>query len=630
MKLYRIISLCILLSTYVLTGYSQKVDLDKLKVKLQYLTPPLNNDLEQFNSYSVNFDADQKTLDQLSIKPDMIGELFKLDGFVYLPDLGDVIYSINIGKPVVLKEEVVKREDKVQNPDGTSKMVAVYHAHYYLSVPTVIQILSNITGEPLYVDVISTLNEPTKYVSDGQATLEKAQAILNMKDGAMNVNGRSEYRKDLTNAVTKLKRKNDYQKGIYSEEFFDIDVKKAPELTKLHEEIMLVTETLINAPIDQPLFVRQTKLEPILAKWKAEDAKLNSADKNNKKLKFMYLYNLAITQLWLEYFNDALETCKQIKENDYHSHIATDIENRVGAIKKELSESGFTSRFIIRQGFFSKTSYTYTPEAKKKFDFVDQAIKKNKADFEEIKKSGKEFTKGLKDDFGKKVLGDTIDAMNSMFSSAIVTLDGKVNELKEKTLSTGYGRPCSKAFDELYQITCWKGDKYFDYLTEKEGELKGVELDFYSNTYTKENIKAGTILDFLKGLQGSELTDISTTSRYDTVPFFENDEKKKPKEISWKEYGKEISMEIELTFKTKSFNDIYSFRTMNGDKFHVKIVESRPIVVKGNGGICTQGYGVRILIPEVRMARLYYGHYRPCYRDTYKVVKNLELFVILQ
>lgn len=608
----------------------QKIDLDKKKVTMQFMDPPALSDLNSFNTYSVDFIAEQTTLNQLGVHPAFIEKIFKLEGYVYQAGNAELVYALYIDPPKILREEVLTITKEVKAADGKMQKVDEFVAVCYFAAPTAIQLMSPITGDAYYSEFLSTEANPTKFESGAFPTIDGAQRVLRMKEGGLVMNARDLYIKQLTALVDKLKYNYDYRTGTYTQDFFDVDVSKAPEMAKFHDELTLVTDVLLKATPDKPLYVAQTTLSPVLKSWSEEASKISSTDKNLVKTKFLYLYNLAVAQLWLELFDDALATCKLIKENDFKKGEAIEIENNVNAIKKVLNDRGVLSRHMSRPGLTSTSKYTYVKKPVQKVNPFTKFVQDTKQDNEAIKKSVLALNKQIKDDIAKLSLGDTIAPYNSNFSTMKLTVDGEFVEAKKWGMSSGNGRVSTNEYmGNQYEIGAYRKSAFLG-LTEKEGEVAGVSINFYSNKYAKETMNAGVILNFLKTLPGNEITDISTNSPFDKVMLYENGTEKPLKEITWQQYGKDIAADFEIVFRTKSRDDIYSYMTMNGDKFQIKILESRPIIIKHSEKESSQGYVVKLLVPEVRVTRLFYGHYVPHYKNDFKTVKDLELFIILE
>lgn len=610
-------------------AFGQKIDFDKKKVTLKYMDPPVLSDLNRFNTYSVDFIAEQTTLNKLGISSASIDKIFKLEGYVYKNNNAELTYSLYINPVKILKEEVVAVTKDVKAADGTMQKVTEYSAVFHFAAPTAIQLMSPITGDVYYSEIFSTEANPTKYEAGGYQNADDAKKMLSFKEDGLVMNARDIYIRQLNALVEKLKYNYDFGTGSYTQDFFDINLKKAPELQSFHDELTLVTDVLLKATPDQPLYNAQTTLAPILKRWSEEANKITATDKNLEKLKFLYLYNLAVTQFWLELLDDALETCKLIKENGFRKGEATEIEDNVNAVKRALSKRGIQSRHMYRPGLTSTSKYTYVKKPVQKVNPFTKFIQDTKQDNEAIKQQLQIINKQLKDDIAKLTLGDTIAEYNSNFSTLKLTIDGELVEAKKWGLDIGYGSLGNGYLGEQYAIQMYKKPTLLG-LVEKEGELAGIELRFYSNKYTKETMNATVMHTFLKNLQGNEITDISTSSPFDKVMLKENGVEKPLQEITWEQYGKEFSGDFEIIFRTKSRDDLYSYKTMNGDKFQIKLLESRPIVIKRSDNVMSKGYVAKLLIPEIRVTRLFYGHYNPHYENEFKTLKNIELFIILE
>ncbi len=598
-------------------GQQKKIDIDHFKRKMEFLGLPNSNKLKAFNTYNISFTAKQESINTLEITAKDIASFFHLEGHSYLQTGdADFIYSIQIGEPTILKEELIESMGEIKNPDGTKTNVTQYSAAIEMSAPTVIQLINNESGEVLHVAVLSTPSHPSVYKST-PTTKDGATRMLGMKTAGLNLHVKKMYIDALNAEIRKIKSAYSFEKQSYDQEFMDVDVKKSPDLTDLHNEIIQVSTALSNAPYRESLLKTQLILQSTLIAWTSAADKLSSEDKYEKKLKFVYLFNIAVAQLWLEQFDDAINTSEKIILNDHKTYEAGIIKENANQVKAYLSSKGYRSRHFHRPGFYSDYTYTYTKQTveKKHWNFIAQTASDIKQ-LEDIVTDVKNIGKGLIDDL---TLGDSIIASNAFYSTIKFEMDGTPYEYKKASLSIGSGAISEKC----YALNCYTREG----LIVKQGSFDGMSVALYSKNGAPT---MSTVKSLLEKYKGQLIGDIYTTTIYDSVPYKINDNWKAPKLITWEQYGKDLAADVEFDFNTSNGDDFYAYKTMNGDQFQIELISSSPIVVKGNGGSYAQGYMAKFKIPSIKLTRFWYGHYSPRYSEDYKEIKNLEFYIVFR
>ena len=95
-------------------GQQKKIDIDHFKRKMEFLGLPNSNKLKAFNTYNISFTAKQESINTLEITAKDIASFFHLEGHSYLQTGdADFIYSIQIGEPTILKEELIELEKNI-------------------------------------------------------------------------------------------------------------------------------------------------------------------------------------------------------------------------------------------------------------------------------------------------------------------------------------------------------------------------------------------------------------------------------------------------------------------------------------------------------------------------------------
>lgn len=364
----RYLIIALLIGGVALNSNAQKVKIRKKKVEIEFIGLSKTAELSEYDSYTVDFDAKQKLLNILNLTPSKIEEFFKLFGYSYTEEGGDFTYRIQMKEPRMITEKSVK----ILGEKRTR-----YQPLVRLSIPTVIEIVDNETEEPIHYATFSTADNPTEY--KGTAASKKgAEKTLNNKKSGLNKHALKLYRERLKKEIDTLKHKYSYSKLSYPYKFMDIKVKKAPGLSGLHDEIEKVTHELSEMSYRKSHDPIRDKLNPILEKWSKEAAELDNSDRNDSKLKFVYLYNLGSTHFWLEQFDKAREANERLIENGFRKRKSHQIRQNINGVEKVIEETGHDTRHFYRKGFYADYNYTYEEkEIEKKEKSTEQKILKH-------------------------------------------------------------------------------------------------------------------------------------------------------------------------------------------------------------------------------------------------------------
>jgi len=618
--------ICLLLLTQLFFVQAQKVDLDKRKFETKYALLPTDPTLSYFDTYGVDFFAEQTTLDQLGLSASTINSYFDLEGYVYTKAQAQFNYSISIDKPIALLEGIEEVLQTVKNTDGTSKVVTMYVAVATYAIPTNLSLKLIPEGSVLYSSSFSTRGVPTVYKSSPQTTRDAAQSILNSKSKGLNTNALGLYSQTLKAEVTKLKQKYCFQSYTSASLLWEIDEKSAPELAPFNKEVNTAIAILEKLDKNIPLTSAHTEIIPSLTYWSEKAASIQSTDKNLIKLKYACLYNMAVSQYYLELFDDCAASCQLLIANNYDKNDGSILQTQANSAKETIKNSGLTSRHQKRPGFTSTEHFEYTPIVLKKPNFIEQ----NKQDFKELKGSVNVLVKDIDDDFSNPKITDTLLNTVTYFSSITFEQDGEVITYKGNDLSAGSGMPNqrSSACDpETYSLSI---TKKIGIIPPKAGTMIRCDLNFQTNYKRSQKFNADSLITLIKKYEQDKIVDITNCSK-DSIPFVINGEYIQGIRLLGKNYDKKLSADLTFMYSAPGAEGSLFYKTNIGDAFNVKVVNVVPVIVKEDGNfynITPNAYLVTLQIPEVTLTKLLIGHIW-LYKKDYITIKNIELKVLL-
>ena len=603
---------------------AQKIDLDKKKFNVEYTDVPTDQTLSYFDTYSTDFFSEQTTLDQLGLSATTINSYFLLEGYSYTKGEAQFNYSINISTPKALLEGVQDIQQTVTNADGTSKQVTKYIAIVTYSIPTAIYVKLIPYGTTVYATEFSTSKYPTVYKSAPQETRESAQALVNYKAKGINVYLRDQYLESLKNEINTLKQTCSFHKQIKPTQLWEINEKSAPELAPFNKEVYKAVSILEKATYNTPLDNARTEMAPSLKYWSDHAAAISSVEKNQKKLKYANLYNLATCQYHLELYDECIKSCELLIANDYNKEDGTGLMAEANAAKKVLAKSGQTSRHQARPGFLSQEHFEYTPVVLKKPNFIEQ----NKQDFKAIGNSVSVLGKDIKDDFTPPKITDTLSSDETYFSYIKFTQNDEQIELKGRDLKNGSASPDRGTMhcEALYGLSVFKKTAL---IPPKEGTVDGFGVNFRSNYKNSPAFNTDSLIALIKQYQNDYLQDISVCNG-DSIPFHVNGEVVPSKILLGKDYPKKLAADMTVYYYRNGNEGDQQYMTNNGDSFKITITEVVPVIVKNSsyGTITPNCYLVTMKIPELTLTKIMIGHIW-FYRQEYVTLKNIEMRVLV-
>lgn len=355
------LSAFVIFLAYALSAYAQKLDLDKKKFTVEYLTLPTNTTLPYFDKYSADFLVDPLVVKQLQLKPETINSFFKLDGYLYSRENADFNYSIQIEQSKVLEENIITKKETYKNSDGSTKTVIKYIATCVVVVPTTLSFKLVPYGTIIYTSKFADYNDPIVYQSSPQLTYQNGKMLLDTKIGGIPSDAKAEYIQLLTNKVKQLKRDCCFSINSSSAFLLTMNEKDTIRYGTFNKSVLKAVSILSDLKYNKPLDEARKQMAEILKYWSECNRNVSSTEKHFQKYKYAFLWNLAICQFYLEYLDECKITCIQLKATEHNEEGVEDLRKNVVFVQQEFFVSGLKSRHINRIGFNAQEYYEYIP-----------------------------------------------------------------------------------------------------------------------------------------------------------------------------------------------------------------------------------------------------------------------------
>lgn len=582
----QLLSMIALLTSTVSVSLAQKIDLDRVSVRNEYIGLPENGALLGFNTYSVNFNIDPAVISQCGYTGNKLTDFGTLNGFGYRAEAGDFTYTLIIEKPITLPGVVEERKSEMKNAAGQKVPLIKYVGKLRQAIPTTIALIERATSREIFKREFGKQAAPYEIPSQEFDNKAQAEAFANVKDGVIHETILNNYKKRLEADLDMIKRTFTPKKKEDKDVFWEVDIKKAPEYAPFNQELAKAKTILEKQSYNQSLDKSKQDMAPILKYWSDNVGTVQLADpKASQKLKYAYLINLAKAQFWLEMFDDCEKTCQQIIANEYDKEDAKDLQKLIALAKSDIKIAKVSSRHFYRKGFDDQT----------KFEYGNVTLKQTK----DIGASLKDIHKSAKKDLVRKTVKDTIDSFETDLSDFKCTLNGKEIGLKHNQLQNGSGNGLPKEDGSL-------GVRFNENETiiPLERAVEFFHLNLYPNMTIKEGFGANDLLALIKENDGKDLVDINIGS--DSIGYFIAGAKSSSKVILPKDYAQNLSVDAQIKLNNKDNPDLGgTYRTNTGDKFKIKLVETIPVAIGERAQyLKSNGYLVTLLIPELTLNKI--------------------------
>ncbi|HVD98012.1 MAG TPA: hypothetical protein VNB90_07380 [Cytophagaceae bacterium] len=342
------------------TAFCQKIDLDKEMIKIIYTQLPDNNALSTSNTYGIIFSSDAETIRRTGLSKNEIENALVLPGLKYSKDNNnvDVLLQVTIEPVSIPYEKIETRTFTQKNTAGVDETKTYYFVRSDMIAPTTIKLVNKKTGAQIENVVLTPANAPVIFKSQEFNAQNLAQNNLNTGFGTDRDNNfKKTYKAAFLKTFSDLKTKYCYAPTYVNEEFWKIDLSKAPEYTSFNDALAKTKTSLENIKYNENIEATKSELAPVMQYWAENAEKVNTTDKKMRKLKYGYLINLARTQYWLEMFEECKITCNKIIENDYDKSDGKSILSNIDYVTKALAAHNVSTRHKAREGFTSTEKF---------------------------------------------------------------------------------------------------------------------------------------------------------------------------------------------------------------------------------------------------------------------------------
>jgi hypothetical protein len=339
--------------------FAQKIDLDREKFPVAYITLPENNALIDLDTYNVHFYSSTITLGELGLKDAALEAAFNMVGYTYTKNAeADFLLEISIDNVKAISQSIEQRHYTSKNAQGVSVQGIAYYVQSNIIAPTTIKLVIKETSAEVEQIRFATISSPMQFKSKEFESSDAASLYINKSLIAdRNSFVQKAYQDQFNTVFLNFKKKYCYELTKAQELFWIIDLKKAPEFAEYNDQLYKAKSVFEKMEATASIEPLKLELAPIMKYWADKSAEVDASDKKGRKLKYGYLIALARAQYWMEMFSECEATSDAIIANDYDDGDGKALKAMMKYVKKTFEINKTTTRHFMRPAFNSSEIY---------------------------------------------------------------------------------------------------------------------------------------------------------------------------------------------------------------------------------------------------------------------------------
>jgi len=325
------------------TGYGQKVDLDRFYFTASYRELPSQPLDTSYHTFSVM--AESGPLTRLAVQPSEMEQRVMMDGWKRLGAGAHLQVQFKFEDVIVeqtgTKETVEILKDKNGKETGKRSTYVMQATYTYGATARITDYHGQFVGSFTFSsrdqkrvynsESFPTATEALAYIRFGLVVLTKQLVTQSVNEAINSLNATLSYNYGYSD-----KSVNDY--------FWVLDSRKHPEYEN-HRRAWINFKQAISAMTpDEPIDKVRTELQPIIDYYNSVKKKYNSNSKADKKLRYASYYNLAKIYWYLDDPDAGMREANELVINGFDAKDGRGLEAGATNLKMQLRSAKRTTR----------------------------------------------------------------------------------------------------------------------------------------------------------------------------------------------------------------------------------------------------------------------------------------------
>jgi len=348
MKVFLLISILLGL---VPTGSAQSVTISSESAPVEYYRMPDYPLPSTYSTYSADLDIPFNELAKSGYTESYLLDNFvNLEGYKRVNKNADVEITATIGEFMVWSELRNTNKTKTKDKEGNETIRYTYSLEIKYSLPMGLEVY-NRDGKVLLDKYIFSNSDTRTWTSSTYSSLSELDSYWRIQ----RTTRLAELQKDLTregmNKVSDMINTNFGYRIIKDKiKFASIGKKKHPDYDRFQKNVEILQSAFALMDADKSLDAVWAKAKPALDFYKETAEKYKTGNKDQKKLKHICLYNLALAYCWLEDFDTAETYARSILRFDSKNKDVKRLLDDIEYTRASLVNAGRASRHQVVVG----------------------------------------------------------------------------------------------------------------------------------------------------------------------------------------------------------------------------------------------------------------------------------------
>lgn len=304
---------------------------------------PLDPD---YSTYSADVEVMFRDISMTSLTPSELADRYlKLEGYRKVGTAGDVDISAEIGEFIIWGEYRKTTRHKVKG-----KVVYKYYLEVRYSQPVAVRVKTKGDGVVFNRYVLSGA-ETQSWISPSYYDLSDLESYWRIQRQSR----LADLQKDRIEGGMKeihdlINNHFGYRRISENVRFETIGKKTHPGYDRYFRQVEVIQSAFKKMDADKPLDQVGASVKPALDFYLQEAEALQSNSRDDKRLRHICLYNLALAYFWLEDFTQAEEYALKLQADDSKDKDARRLLEEIAQVRASLEKAGRKSRHQVVVG----------------------------------------------------------------------------------------------------------------------------------------------------------------------------------------------------------------------------------------------------------------------------------------
>jgi len=352
MNIYSQLLLLLIIFLSVCSLEAQRVGIDTENFIVNFIELPTHPVDFEYTAFSAS----------ISVRPDQlrragITEEKLLEDHINIPGLTKVQSNSFFHIEIVLDDFEESKPTIITGSSSrqqrTKEQTPVYFTEVTINLHVAIKV-TDYNQEVLLDSIINDGSKPRTFRTRESVTAESARNTWNRNRSSNMRSYRRQYLDDIFETISNLLvERYGYMEQTNVRTVYEVlGNRRHPSYDAHQENFQSVRNALMRLRYNEPITeeIRQ-EVYPAIDFWKSEMKDQNLDERQERRLMYICLFNIATTYYWIEQLDSALKYLPKLEELDIRSERVSFLSNRIHRTNDLFKKTGFTSKHMRVEDF---------------------------------------------------------------------------------------------------------------------------------------------------------------------------------------------------------------------------------------------------------------------------------------